>query len=199
MTTPLRVAVAEDDRDTREFLQEALPRLGYSVTAAAGNGRELIDACRRVRPDLIVTDIKMPDMDGIEAVSAINREALVPAVLVSAHHDDDLLSRVNEVPVMGYLVKPFSEAQLKTAVTVAMARHRVFAALRQEAADLRQALEDRKVIERAKGALMRRLGVDEEEAFRRLRSGASSQNLKLVEMGRQVIAAESVFAELEDR
>jgi two-component system, response regulator PdtaR len=196
MTTPPRVAVADDERDIREYLQEALTRLGWQVEAAA-TGRELVDLCRRSRPDLIVTDIKMPDMDGIEAAAAANCDAQIPVILVSAHHDADLLGRLEGVPILGYLVKPITEAHLKAAIAVAMTRFRHFIALKQEAADLRQALEDRKVIERAKGVLMRRLGVDEEEAFRRLRKSASSKNLKLVEMSRQVIAAETVFSDLD--
>jgi response regulator NasT len=197
MNTPLRVVVADDDRDVREYLQESMTRLGWKVTAAAATGRQLVEACRAQRPDLIVTDVKLPEMDGIAAAAAVNAEGPVPVVLISAHHGDDLLSRIGDLPVLGYLIKPISEANLKAAVAVAMVRFRHFQALRQEAADLRQALEDRKLIERAKGSLMRRLRVDEEEAFRRLRQAASGKNMKLVEMSRQVIAAEAVFAELE--
>jgi response regulator NasT len=121
----------------------------------------------------------------------------VPVVLISAHHEQDLLSRLGSEPIMGYLVKPVNEADLKTAITVAMLRFGHFMALQKEASDLRQALEDRKVIERAKGALMRRLGVEEDEAFRRLRRQASEQNLKLIEVGRKVLAAEDVLAQFE--
>jgi AmiR/NasT family two-component response regulator len=196
VSAPLRVAVADDERDIREYLQEALTRLGWKVTVAAATGRELVSACQAAPPDLIITDIKLPDLDGIEAARQANAAGPVPVILVSAHHTDDLLARLSDLPVLGYLVKPITEANLKAAVAVAVTRFRHFEALRQEAADLRQALDDRKLIERAKGALMRRLGVDEDEAFRRLRSAASGKNLKLAEMARQIMAAESVFAEL---
>ncbi len=197
MNAPLRIVVGEDDRDTREFLQEALTRLGHQVAAAAETGRQLVDQCRAHCPDLVVTDIKMPELDGIEAAAVINRDRPVPIVLVSAHHDENIFTRLDQTHILGYLVKPFGEVQLKAAIAVAMQRFHHFQTLAQEAASLRQALEDRKVIERAKGILMRRLAVDEEEAFRRLRSLASSQNLKLVDVGRRVLSAEEIFAQLD--
>jgi response regulator NasT len=197
MSALLRIAIADDDRDTREYLQEALGRLGYDVVAVAESGGQLAERCRAARPDLIITDIKMPDGDGIEVVGLLNRERPVPVILVSAHHEADLLSRLGDASIMGYLVKPISEAHLKTTIAVARLRFQHFQALTREAADLRQALEDRKLIERAKGILMRRLGVDEEEAFRRLRTLASSQNLKLVEVGRRVLMSEDIFAQLD--
>jgi response regulator NasT len=197
MTAPLRVAVAEDDRDTREYLQEAVTRLGHHVVALAETGRQLAAMCRAVHPDLIITDVRMPDGDGIEVAGALNRERPVPVILVSAHHEDDILTRLGADHIMGYIVKPITEAALKTAIIVAMLRFQHFQALGKEASDLRQALEDRKVVERAKGILMRRMGVDEEEAFRRLRTLASSQNLKLVEVGRRILTAEEIFAQLD--
>jgi response regulator NasT len=197
MSTPLRIAVADDEPEMREYLQEALPRLGHQVVAVAETGRQLVDRCAAARPDLVITDIKMPDLDGIETSIALNRERQTPVILVSAHHDAEIMTRLAADHIMGYLVKPITEADLKTVIAVAMLRYRHFQALAKEAADLRQALEDRKVIERAKGALMRRLRVDEEEAFRRLRSFASEQNLKLVEVGRRILAAEEVFSHLD--
>lgn len=196
MTTTLKVALADDERDIRDYLKEAVQRMGYEVTTAVASGHGLVAACRANPPDLVITDILLPDIDGIEAARQINSAGPIPVVLISAHHNDELLARVGELPVMGYLVKPFGEANLKAALAVALARYRQLAALAGEASSLRQALEDRKVIERAKGALMRRLGVDEDEAFRRLRKAASSRNMKLVEMAKQIIAAETVFADL---
>jgi len=196
---PIRTAaVADDDRDTREFLQESLARQGWRVEAAS-TGRQLVESCRRSLPDLVVSDVRMPDMDGIDAAAAINAIQTVPFVLVSAHHDEALLARMDEVPILGYLVKPFTEAQLKAAVSVALARFRQLVAMKQEANDLRQALADRKLVERGKGILMRLLHVDEDEAFRRLRSAASSKNLKLVEAARRLIAAEEVLSEFDGR
>ncbi len=197
MNRPLRIVVAEDDRDVRDYLRETLPRLGHEVVAAAANGRELVERARALAPDLVITDIKMPDLDGIEASIAVNRDKQMPVILVSAHDDAETLTRVGADHIMGYLIKPVSESQLKTAIALAMMRFQQFQALIREAADLRQALEDRKLIERAKGIVMKRLRVDEEEAFRRVRKLASDQNLKLVEVSRRVIAAEEVFQQMD--
>jgi len=197
----LRIAVADDDRDIREYLVEALPRLGYEVVASAASGQDLLEQLRHkppaARPDLVVTDIRMPDMDGIDLAKELNRERQVPVVLLSAHHDNELVRRAADDHIMAYLIKPISEADLKTTLPVAQQRFRHFQALAEEAATLRQALEDRKLIEKAKGILMRRLRIDEEDAFRRLRMLASSQNRKLVEVGREVAAADEVFRQLE--
>jgi AmiR/NasT family two-component response regulator len=197
MKHPLRVAVADDESDVRDYLQEVLPRLGYEVVGVASTGRELTDQVRASNPDLIIADIKMPDMDGIEASTAVNRDRAIPVVLVSAHHDAQTLTRVGADHIMGYLVKPISEADLKTAITLAMVRFQHFQALVKETSDLRQALEDRKLVEKAKGVVMKRLRVDEEESFRRMRKHASDHNLKLAEVSRRVIAAEEVFREME--
>jgi response regulator NasT len=194
---PLRIGVADDDRDIREYLQEVLPRLGYQVVASASTGRQLAEMCRAVRPDLILTDIKMPDMDGIELAELISRDRPVPVILLSAHHEPDLISRAGAAHVMAYLIKPIGEADLKTAIPVAMLRYRHYQTLATEAASLRQALEDRKLIEKAKGILMRRLRIDEDDAFRRLRMLASSHNRKVIEIGRQVVASDEVFQHLE--
>ena len=196
MNEPLRIAVADDEPDMRDYFAKILPRLGHQVVAQARDGRELVEQCRAARPDLVITDIKMPEMDGIDAAIAIYKDTPLPVILVSAYHDAGLIQRAEADHIMGYLVKPIKQADLGPVIALAMRRFEQFQELRKEAADLRQALEDRKLIERAKGILMRRLGVDEDEAFRRMRQRASNQNLKLAEIGRKVLAAEAIFAEL---
>lgn len=197
MTSPLRIAVVEDEREMRDYFGEVLPRLGYQVVVAARTGRELLERGRSLEFELLITDIKMPELDGIDLAAEVNRTRRVPVLLVSAHHDDALLSRLGPDFIMGYLVKPVSEADLKTSITVVLKRFQHFVALIKEASDLRQALEDRKVVERAKGVIMKRLRVDEDEAFRRLRKMASDHNLKLLEVGQRVIHSEDVFAQLD--
>jgi AmiR/NasT family two-component response regulator len=196
---PLRIAVADDEADTRQFFQEVLTHLGHEVVAVVENGRQLVERCRATRPDLVITDIRMPDMDGIEAAAAVNRERQVPVILVTAHHDTASLSRSGVGHVMAYLSKPIKPVDLQAAITLAVLRFDQFRQLSQEAASLRQALEDRKLIERAKGIVMKRLRVDEEDAFRRLRRLASDQNTKLVEVAQQTVSADEVFQELERR
>jgi response regulator NasT len=150
-------------------------------------------------PDLVITDIKMPEMDGIEAAAEVNREREVPVILLSAYHEEDLLQRAGADFVTGYLVKPVSQAGVEAAINVGLQRWARFRQVRQDAAAARQALEERKLIERAKGVVMRRLGgLDEQEAFRRMRTFASNHNHKLTEVARRVLEAEQLFASLED-
>jgi response regulator NasT len=190
MTHALRIAVADDEPDMREYFQKSLARLGHSVVVAAQNGRELVERCRALRPDLVITDIKMPDMDGIDAAVQIYRERPVPVILVSAYHDPALLERAEADHILGYLVKPIKQADLEPVIALSMRRFEQFEALRQEAADLRQALEDRKVIERAKGILMKKAALDEQDAFRRLQKLASDKSRKLVDIAQMILIAE---------
>jgi two-component system, response regulator PdtaR len=190
MTTALRIAVADDELDVRDYYQRILPRLGHQVVAVARTGRELVEQCRALRPDLVITDIKMPDLDGIEAAEAISRDEPIPVILVSAYHRPQLFERAKGDHILAYLVKPTKQADLEAATAIAMQRFEQFRALRREAADQRQALEDRKVIERAKGQLVKQAGLDEDEAFRRLRKLARDRNQKLVEVARIILTAE---------
>jgi response regulator NasT len=190
MSTSLRIAVADDEPDMRDYFQKCLRRLGHQVVAVAQDGRELVEQCRAVRPDLVITDIKMPELDGIDAAVEIYRERPVPVILVSAYHDAALIERAEADHILGYLVKPIKQGDLEPVIGLAMRRFEQFEALRQEAADLRQALEDRKVIERAKGVLRKRGPLDEETAFRRLQELAGEQKCRLVEIAQRILRAE---------
>jgi len=165
--------------------------------ATAADGRELVEMARGRSPHLVITDVKMPNMDGIEAGTAIDRERPVPIILLSAHHDEETVRRSLAAPFMSYLIKPISEADLRAAIPMCMIRHKELRALSDEAATLRQTIQDRKVIERAKGILMKRLRIDEDEAFRRMRQMASSQNRKMTDLSREINGAEEVFHRLE--
>jgi response regulator NasT len=193
MKEPLRIVVADDEPDMRDYFKKILPRLGHMVVAVAENGKELVEQCRTQRPDLIITDIKMPDMDGIDAAAAAYNEHPVAIILVSAYHDPDLIRRAEADHVMGYLVKPIKQSDLEPAIALAVRRSDQFRVLRQEAVDLRQALEDRKLTERAKGILMKKVNLDEQDAFRRLQKLASDKNLKLVEVARMIVTADEAF------
>lgn len=195
---PLRIVVADDEPDMRDYFRKILPRLGHQVVAAAQNGHELIDQCKALRPRLVITDIKMPDMDGIEAAVEIYKECPVPIILVSAYHDPELVARAEADHIMGYLVKPIKQADLVPVIALAMRRFEQFQALRQEAADLRQALEDRKVIERAKGILMKRGPMEEPAAFRRLQKLASEKNRKLIEIAQMIVVAEEAVQPIQE-
>jgi two-component system, response regulator PdtaR len=193
MTRSLRIAVADDELDMRDYFQTILPLLGHSVVVAAQDGRELVQKCRETHPDLVITDIKMPDMDGIDAAALIYRDAPVPVILVSAYHDPEFVRRAEADHILAYLVKPIKQADLEPTIAIAVRRFEQFQALRKEAADMKQALEDRKVIERAKGILMKKAGLDEHDAFRRLQKLASDKNRKLVEIAHMILTAEEAL------
>jgi response regulator NasT len=199
MSKPLRIAVADDEPDMREYFSRMLPVLGHEVVAVAENGRQLVEACESTRPDLVITDIRMGDdpstIDGIAAATQIFERYAVPVILISAFHDHDLIERAELDHVLAYLVKPVKQADLETAIALSMRRFEQFRSLEREATDLRQALEDRKLIERAKGVLMRKLRFDEQEAFRKLQMTAREQNRKLREIAEIVLLSEQILGE----
>ncbi len=193
MSRSLRIAVADDEPDMQEYYRTILPQLGHVVVAVAETGRGLVEMCREQRPDLVITDIKMPDMDGIDAAGRIYRDGPIPVILVSAHIDAVYLRRAEADHILGYLVKPIKQADLEPAISLVMFRFEQFQALRGEAADLKQALENRKLIEKAKGLLMKKASLDEPEAFRRLQKLASDQNRKLAEIAQMLLTAEEAL------
>jgi response regulator NasT len=192
----LRIAVADDETDTREYFLELLHRIGHQAVGVS-DGQQLAELCSTTPPDLIISDIRMPGIDGIEATRKVNCQHPVPVILISAYHDAALLGRAREPYVMAYLVKPIKQADLEAAIALALPQFRHLQDLGREAAEARQALEERKLIERAKGALARRLQVGEEEAFRRLRKRANDANRRIVEVSREVLTAEEVFRAFE--
>jgi response regulator NasT len=174
--------VAEDETLIRLDLKELLERAGYEICAEARNGEEAVALARERQPDLAILDVKMPELDGIEAAKRILDERPIPIVMLTAYGQEELVSRAVEAGVFGYLVKPFREQDLLPAIRAARARHEELQALREEATSLAEALAARKAIERAKGLLMEREGLSEQEAFARLRkaSQVSGRPLKVV-------------------
>lgn len=193
MSRALKVVVADDELDMRDYFQQMLPLLGHQVLGVARTGRELVDLCAATHPNLVITDIKMPDMDGIDAAAQIYRQAPIPVILVSAYHDPEFIRRAEADHIMAYLVKPIKQADLVPAIGLATHRFEQFQALRKETTDLKQALEDRKVIEKAKGVLMKKAGLDEPSAFRRLQKLASDKNRKLIEIAQMILTAEEAL------
>lgn len=193
MNHSLRIAIADDEPDMRDYFKKILPRLGHTVVVVAQNGRELVEQCQSANPDLVITDIKMPEMDGIDAACRLYQDRPIPVILVSAFHDSGLIERAEADHIMGFLVKPIKQSDLGPTIAIAIRRFEQFQELRQEAADLRQALADRKLIERAKGILMKKGKLDESAAFRRLQKLASDKNRKLVEIASMILTAEEAF------
>jgi AmiR/NasT family two-component response regulator len=197
MSRPLRIALAHDDPAVCQSYQEALARLGHHACVAL-SGRQLVDQCLLLRPDLVIAGVRLPGLDGIAAAGEICRGRQTPIILVAGGHDADAVRRICDNPyILASLFGPAEEQHLGATIAVAMRRFEQFRSLGEEAAALRQTLEDRKVVERAKGALMRYIAVDEEEAYRRLRAQASHQNRKVVDVAQAVLAAWEVFRQLE--
>jgi response regulator NasT len=178
----MRVLVAEDETIIRLDLRELLERLGLEVCAEARDGEEAVALARSAKPDVAIMDVKMPKLDGIEAARQILDERPIPIVMLTAYGQDEVVSRAVEAGVFGYLVKPFREQDLLPAIRTATARHEELAALREEAESLAEALAARKAIERAKGLLMEKEGLSEQDAFARLRKASqiSGRPLRVV-------------------
>lgn len=193
MNNQLRIAIAEDEPEVLADLREMIEEIGHEVVAAVDDGRALVDACRDTSPDLIITDIKMPDMDGLQAAEEIRKSRPVPVIIVSAYHDQEFIDQSLKEHVLAYLIKPIGEQSLKASIELAMQRFREFEVLHQQAANLQQALEERKLIERAKGILMKRGELSEQDAFRRLQRLSSQKNKKMVEIARTLVEADEAF------
>ena len=178
----MRILIAEDETIIRLDLVALLRGAGMDVVGEARDGEEAVALARELEPDLAVMDVKMPKLDGIEAARRIIAERPIPIVLLTAYGQDELVARAVEAGVFGYLVKPFREADLLPAIQTARARHEELVALRAEAESLAEALTARKAIERAKGLLMTKEGLSEQDAFARLRkaSQVSGRPLKVV-------------------
>jgi two-component system, response regulator PdtaR len=178
----VRILVAEDETIIRLDLRALLEQAGFDVCGEARDGIEAVELARELEPDIAVMDVKMPRLDGIEAARRILEERPIPIVMVTAYGQDEIVSRAVEAGVFGYLVKPFREQDLLPAIQTARARHDELQALRAEAESLADALAARKAIERAKGVLMAKEGLTEQEAFERLRraSQMSGKPLKVV-------------------
>jgi response regulator NasT len=194
MSRPLRVAIADDEPCLRTFFEELVRQIGHQVVVSARNGRELVERCQAESPDLIITDIHMPELDGIEAAKILFAARPVPIIFVSAFDEPEVIDRACTSQALAYLVKPIRVGDLDASIAMAIHRFREFEALHQEVAKLRQELENRKVIEQAKGLLMKRASLDEQEAFQRLQKLARNKNRKLVEVAQMILTTEELLA-----
>jgi response regulator NasT len=189
---PIRVLIAEDDLETRELYTTLLTSHGHEVVAQAGSGREAIARASESRPEVVLLDVHMPDASGVEAARAIVAELPDVAVVLITGDESVSLSDddVTGTRAINLLAKPVQPKLLDTAIRLAANSARVQAQLRREAADARQALEARKLIERAKGILMRRTGSSEQEAYRILQRTSQDRSLRMVDIARAVLDSE---------
>ncbi len=187
-----RVIIADDESLIRMDLREMLTNLGYLVVGEAGDGRSAVNLAREVRPDIVIMDVKMPDMDGIEAARILTEERIAPVLLLSAYSQQELVQRARQAGVAGYLVKPFRESDLTPAIEVVLARFSEFRALEREVATLGDALETRKLVDRAKGILMDTQGLNENDAFRRIQKMSMNNRKSMRSVAEAIILAHQV-------
>ena len=187
-----RVIVADDESLIRLDLKEMLTNLGYLVVGEAGDGVSAVNLAREIRPDLVVMDIKMPNMDGIAAAKILTEEHIAPVLLLTAFSQQDLVERAKEAGVVGYIVKPFREQELIPAIEVSLERFREFRALEKEVADLKDAFETRKLVDRAKGLLMDAQGLTEAEAFRKIQKMSMNSRKSMREVAEAILLTHQV-------
>jgi response regulator NasT len=189
MKKPIRILIAEDEPIVRMDIKEILEGQGYEVVGEASDGQVAIELARKLKPDVIIMDIRMPNLDGIEAAKILTQEEIAPIIFLTAYSDKELVEKAKEVGVISYIVKPFKESDLFPAIEIAIARFKEFQLLRKEVEDLKDALETRKLVDRAKGLLMDREGLKEHEAFRLIQKASMDKRKPMKEIAQAIILA----------
>lgn len=188
----VKVLIADDDAVIRMDLRTMLEELGHQVVGEADNGETAYRMARSLKPDLVILDIMMPRMSGLEAAAAISKERLAPVLLLTAYSEASMIESATQSGVLAYLVKPFRKQELQPAIEIAVARYRELSALEGELDSLRDQMETRKIVGRAKAILMEREGIVEREAYRRLQARSLSLNRPLREIAEAIILAEEM-------
>lgn len=184
----LRILIADDEAVIRLGLRTMLEAQGYRVVGEAADGARVLDLAAKLRPDLVFLDIKMPGMDGLQAARRLMSERAVPAVILTAYGDREFVEAAKNAGVLAYLVKPVRESELGPTIQIALARFREIQSLRREVGDLEEMLQARKVVERAKGILMRRHGLVEADAFTRIQREARTARKTMREVAEAILA-----------
>ena len=187
-----RVVIADDESVIRMDLKEMLASLGYLVVGEAGDGESAVNLARELHPDLVIMDIKMPGVDGIQAARMLTEEHIAPVLLLTAFSQQDLVEDAKAAGVVGYIVKPFRDSELLPAIEVCLARYREFGELQREAGTLRETLEARKVIDRAKGVLMDTQSLSEADAFRRIQKLSMNARKSMKEVAEAILLTHQV-------
>ncbi len=185
--TPLRVLIAEDEALIRLDLKEMLEEEGYAVVGEAGDGQAAVDLAGQHHPDLVILDVKMPVLDGISAAEQIAAEHIAPVVILTAFSQRELVERARDAGAMAYLVKPFTKADLVPAIEIAVSRFQEVTALEGEVGTLKDRLEVRKLLDRAKGKLQAEHGLTEPDAFRWIQKTSMDQRLAMRTVAEQVL------------
>ena len=186
--TPRTVVIAEDETLIQMDLAEMLAEEGYDVIGQAGDGAKAIELAEELKPDLVILDVKMPVLDGIAAAEAIAGQRIAPVVMLTAFSQRDLVERARDAGAMSYLVKPFTKAELVPAIEMAVSRFAEIAHLEEEVTDLKDRLETRKAVDRAKGILQEQLSLTEPEAFRWIQKTAMDLRMSMREVAEGVVS-----------
>ena len=186
---PLRVVIAEDEAIIRLDLKESLEAEGYIIAGEAGRGDEAVELARTLNPDVVILDIKMPGLNGIEAAKIISEEHIAAVLLLTAFSQRDLIQEASQAGALAYLVKPFQRSELVPSIELAVGRFKEISDLKREKQELLDDLETRKVVDRAKGALMDQYGLKEKDAYRYLQKKAMEERSPMK------VVAESILQE----
>jgi two-component system, response regulator PdtaR len=189
---PTRIILAEDESLIRMDLKEELQRQGYLVVGDVGDGESAVNLARELRPDIMVMDVKMPQMDGISAAEVLTRENIAPVVLLTAFSDQELIDRAKEAGVVHYITKPWKQSDLKPAIEIALARFQEYRDMTTKVADLEERLATRKVVEQAKGLLMQKQGLTEQEAFRRIQKLSMNNRKSMREVAEAILLTNEI-------
>ncbi|WP_018703280.1 MULTISPECIES: ANTAR domain-containing response regulator [Sporomusaceae] len=186
---PLRIVIADNESIIRMDLKEMLEEAGHTVVGEAVNGQKAVELAKKYRPDLVIMDVKMPNMDGITAAKLISTEKLAPVLLLTAFSQKEIVEKAKESGVLAYLVKPVKEANLFPAIEIALSRFGEMKELEKELEDLKHSLETRKILDRAKGILMDAHHLNESEAFRRIQQYSMAKRISIREVAEAIIHA----------
>ncbi|HBE80508.1 MAG TPA: response regulator [Firmicutes bacterium] len=190
----LKIVVAEDETLVALSIIAQLKELEYQVIGDATDGVEAVELCRQLHPDLVVMDINMPRLNGIEAAKLIKEKWQIPVVIVSGYSDEQLIKDATAAGVISYLIKPVTKHNLAPAIEVAVKNYGDFSAAREETNRLRQMLEERKLLERAKGILMVKINITEAQAMKRLQKLSNDRNVRVAEIAKEIINADKYFS-----
>lgn len=185
----LRIIIADNESIIRMDLRELLEEAGHNVVAEAADGIKAIELARKYSPDLVIMDIKMPEMDGIAAAKVISHEKLAPVLLLTAYSQKEIVEKAKDSGVLAYLVKPVKEANLFPAIEIAISRFQEFMELERELEDVKNSLETRKILDRAKGILMDAYNLTESEAYRRIQQYSMSKRKSIGDVAQAIVDA----------
>jgi AmiR/NasT family two-component response regulator len=189
-----RVLIADDETVQRMDLKDMLTANGYQVVGEAGDGVSAVNQARQYRPDLVILDIRMPEMDGLAAAKTIVQEQIAPVVLLTAFGDQPLVEQAKEAGVFNYIVKPLRESEVAPALEIALARAQETRKLKKQVEGLSDQLETRKLVERAKGILMKKLGLSESEAYRKIQLTSMNSRKSMREIAGAIILTDEMEA-----